>query len=322
MVSAMHAEATLADEALADKTLADEAPLLDALIAEGLLIPTGVEGLYGRSGAFERVLEAIDAAATRLGAGDGAEVIRFPPGLNRAHFERSGYLKGFPHLAGTVHCFCGDEREHRRLLECVEAGGEWTAGQRATDIVLTPAACYPVYPMLAARGPLPAGGALVDVASYCFRHEPSREPTRQQMFRMREYVRVGSPEQVVAFREVWHARMGALAAALGLPHEIDVANDPFFGRSGRILAESQRQQKLKLELLVPVNRGAAPTACMSLNHHLDHFGQVWDLRLADGAVAHSACVGFGLERLTLALFRHHGPRVGDWPAAVRDAMWA
>ena len=27
-----------------------------------------------------------------------------------------------------------------------------------TDLVLTPAACYPVYPAIAARGALPAGG--------------------------------------------------------------------------------------------------------------------------------------------------------------------
>ena len=48
--------------------------------------------------------------------------MRFPPILNRAHFERSGYLKSFPHLAGSVHSFAGDERAHRELLEAVEDG--------------------------------------------------------------------------------------------------------------------------------------------------------------------------------------------------------
>ena len=36
---------------------------------------------------------------------------------------------------------------------------------------------------------LPEKGALIDVFSWCFRHEPSLEPTRMQYFRMREYVR-------------------------------------------------------------------------------------------------------------------------------------
>jgi len=33
-----------------------------------------------------------------------------------------------------------------------------------------------------------------------------------------------------------------LAAELGLPHTMDVANDPFFGRVGQVMAVSQRQQ--------------------------------------------------------------------------------
>ena len=36
------------------------------------------------------------------------------------------------------------------------------------------------------------------------------------------------------------------------------------------------------------------------------------------SVAHTACVGFGLERITLALLRHHGLDLAAWPEAVRD----
>lgn len=68
--------------------------LLDRLFDQGLLVRTGVDGLYGRSGEFESVVEAVDRIATRLGAGDGAESLRFPPGMSRPAFERSGYLKG------------------------------------------------------------------------------------------------------------------------------------------------------------------------------------------------------------------------------------
>ena len=97
---------------------------------------------------------------------------------------------------------------------------------------------------------------------------------------------------------------------------------PSSGRAGRVLAESQRQQALKFEMLIPVNSRENPTACISFNYHLDHFGQTWDLRLPDGAAAHSACVGFGLERLTLALFRHHGFDLSAWPQTARDTLWA
>ncbi|WP_082477621.1 amino acid--[acyl-carrier-protein] ligase [Methylobacterium sp. Leaf93] len=295
--------------------------LLDGLFDQGLLVRTGVDGLYGRSGEFESVVEAVDRIATRLGAGDGAESLRFPPGMSRPAFERSGYLKGFPNLAGTIHCFCGNDADHARLLACIQAGTDWTGGQAASEIVLTPAACYPLYPVAAARGALPEGGLLFDLQSYCFRHEPSLEPTRMQMFRMREYVRMGSPDQVLAFRELWLERGTAMMRELGLPIAVDPANDPFFGRAGRMLANNQRAQGLKFELNVPVNSEDKPTACLSFNYHQDHFGTIWDIRQADGEVAHTACVGFGLERITLALLRHHGLDITAWPDAVRDRLW-
>jgi hypothetical protein len=38
-------------------------------------------------------------------------------------------------------------------------------------------------------------------------------------------------------------------------------------------------------------------------------------------MAHTGCVGFGLERLALALFKHHGLDVAGWPASVRGILW-
>ncbi|MFS8974732.1 amino acid--[acyl-carrier-protein] ligase [Cupriavidus necator] len=293
---------------------------LQALIDADILIPTGVDGIYGRSGVYEAIAEGMNALVTQAGADQHAEVLRFPPTTPRKDFEDSEYLKSFPHLAGTVHSFCGNERDHFRLLERLEEGEDWTDQQRPTRVVLTPAACYPIYPVMARRGPLPPEGRVVDVFSYCFRHEPSLEPTRMQMFRMREYVRLGNAGQILAFRQMWIERGQALADQLELRHMLDVANDPFFGRGGKLVADNQRDQKLKFELLIPVNDGAPPTACMSFNYHVDHFSTVWTLRTSDGEKAHTGCAAFGIDRLTLALLRQHGLELGQWPKTVRAAL--
>ena len=294
--------------------------LLDQLIANDLLIPSGVDGVYARSVRFECVVDALDAMVGRYGAPDTPEVLRFPPAMPQAALVKSGYLKSFPQLLGTIHCFCGNEGAHRKLLHCAEAGEEWTGQQQATDLLLTPAACYPLYPIIAARGRLPEDGGVYDMHSWCFRHEPSLEPTRMQTFRVREFVRMGRNEQVLAFRQIWFERAQDFINELALPYTIDIANDPFFGRAGRLMAESQRESRLKYELLVAVNSEAKPTACMSFNYHLNHFGEAWEIHLADGAEAHSGCVGFGLERIALALFRHHGLDSAAWPAKVRSAL--
>ncbi len=294
---------------------------LDRLFDSGLLIDTGVDGLYGRSGQFEDVISAFERLIDKFGGADGAEAIRFPPGMNRAFFETSGYMKSFPQLAGTVHSFCGNELDHMSLLKCMEVGDDWTRDQQATDIVLTPAACYPLYPTVAKRGAIPENGALYDLQSYCFRHEPSKDPARQQLFRMREYVCMGSEKHVTDFRQSWMDRGVEMMKAVGLDVTIDVANDPFFGRAGKMLANNQRDQNLKFELLIPITSTAKPTACMSFNYHQDAFGTKWGLNFADGRVAHTACVGFGLERIALALFHTHGLDTKEWPESVRKALW-
>src|SRR5258706_16455121 len=112
--------------------------------------------------------------------------------MSRRQLEKSGYLKSFPHLLGCVSCLAGGEAGVRAALGHFETGGDWTSALAAAALVLSPAACYPVYPLAASRGPVPQEGLLFDVACDCFRHEPSKDLDRLQSFRMREYVRIGS----------------------------------------------------------------------------------------------------------------------------------
>jgi len=289
------------------------------VIERGLLTATGVAGVYGRSDLFEDTVTRIDRWVSSLVSGDNADIVRFPPVLNRTHFERSGYLDSFPHLAGTVHAFAGSERAHREVLESAQQSGDWSAAFPATAVVLTPAACYPVYPMLADAA-LPPQGRLIDVMSYCFRHEPSDDPARMQSFRMHEQVRAGNEESVIAWRERWVPRAEAFTAALGLDGRVELASDPFFGRGGTMLAVNQRDRRLKLEIVVPIASEERPTPIISLNYHEDHFGTAFGIVTADGRPAHTSCVGFGLERMALALFRRHGFDRPAWPASVRREL--
>ena len=39
-----------------------------------------------------------------------------------------------------------------------------------------------------------------------------------------------------------------------------------------------------------------------------------------GAVMHTGCVAFGMDRLALALFATHGLETASWPEAPREAL--
>ena len=300
----------------------DQAEFCAELVEHRLLVETGVPGVYGRGGEFERVREAVAALVTRMGSAEDPEQLRFPPILPRRDLETVGYLKSFPHLAGSVFAFSGSEEQAAEQYDRASRHEDWSEFQSMTDLVLTPAACYPVYPAIAARGRLAPGGVTVDAgAAYVFRHEPSGDPARMQMFHQREIVRIGEPEQVADWRERWRNRAVEMLRGIGLDARIDIATDPFFGRSGRMLAASQREQELKFEVLVQI-AGPEPTAVASFNYHQDHFASAYGIKMADGSGAHTACLGFGLERIALALFRAHGLEPAGWPEQTRSDLWS
>jgi seryl-tRNA synthetase len=294
----------------------------DDLVAAGLLVPSGIDGLYGRGAVFEDVIDAIDSvvvAAGRAAHGDAATRLRFPPVFPRTSFEKTDYIASFPNLTGAISTFTGDNRAHRALLADREAGNDWDHHLDSAGTMLVSAACHPSYATL--TGTLPDGGVLLDVYGYCFRHEPAVDPARMQAFRMHEFVQVGTPDQAAAHRDSWVPRALGVLDELGLAARDVPANDPFFGRAGKMLAANQLDENLKTELVVRLYGDLDDgTAVVSCNCHRDHFGETFAISSADGAVAHSACVGFGMERIALAMFATHGLDVSGWPARQRSLL--
>ena len=295
--------------------------LKDALLAEGVLHATSVPGLYQRSETFEAIVRGIESVVHRTGQESEPyePLLYLAPIMPRDAFVKTDYLRSFPDMIGSVETFEGGDRDHAELLRMVDAGEDWTRALEASELTLSSAACHSIYPQLDPE--LPPAGRSLEVQGFCFRHEPSEDPVRMQSFRQHEFVHVGSPEGALAHRDNWLARALDILSALGLPVEPVVANDPFFGRAGRMLGKNQLEIELKHEIICPVTSEDKPTAIGSTNYHLEHFGAPFGMRTTEGETAHSACIGFGLERITLALLAVHGLKPSDWPSAVRERLW-
>jgi seryl-tRNA synthetase len=234
------------------------------LLARGLLIDTGVDGIYLRSGEFENIVRKVSGLISAM---FDYEVLYCPPVIPRVTLERSGYQKRFPDLMGTVN--------------------------ESRDVALASVVCHSVYPLYS--GKLPKGGRCFEVFGNVFRHEPSHDPFRMQTFRTQEFIYMGAPEGAVTHRQLWLERYCDLFAGLGLSIDVQIASDPFFGRAGKFMSSIQRSKELKYEIVWNA------MALCSANYHLDHFSREFGILTSDGEVAHTACSGPGLERVALAL---------------------
>lgn len=314
-------EATTEEAAVGKTASLDEAraEFRAEILAAGLLVDAGEPGLYARSGQFEDVVDGVGDLVTRSFRDIGGERLRFAPVFPRREFEKTDYIVSFPHLAGQIDTFQGSEADHRQLVSARANGDAWGERLSPAETMLVPAACHPLFERL--TGTLPEGGRRFDLRGFCFRHEPSADPMRLQVFRQQEIVHVGHTADAKAFRDEMNVRQLAGLQGLGLDARVVAANDPFFGRTGRMLARNQLSDEAKLEVVVPIYGDLDEgTAVGSANNHGDHFGVTFGIENADGTPAASSCLGWGLERIALALIRTHGTAVGSWPTSVREAL--
>lgn len=293
--------------------------LAQLLAQHGHQWESATPGVHGRGQEYEAVVAGLSQALRAMISPelrDSLQTWTFPAVLSRSTFERSDYLESFPQLTGLLHTFEGDDADHVSMLAARADGDDWAGFLSPSEMTMTPATCHNIYPRLEGRLAEPRR---FDVIGQCFRHEPSPDPMRMVTFRIHEEVYVGEPDEALAHRDEWLEKYVGLLTECGLEVSVDVANDPFFGRAGRMLASGQREEALKFEVLNHVYDDA-PTALASGNAHRDHFGQNFAITLPDGRAAHSACTGVGLERTANALLVQHGMEVSDWPAETRDRL--
>jgi seryl-tRNA synthetase len=272
------------------------------LVAGDWLLPSDVPGLLSFTPKFETVMTRLQAELTATDPSASPGPTWYAPVVPRVHIDRAEYAESFPHLLGTVHAL-----ETEALADDPVDG----SARVPTDVVLAPAVCYSVYARFANQ--VIDEPRSFDVAGYCYRHEATSEVGRFRSFRMREFVTVAGADAAWQSRDSWIARSEALLTRLGLTCSVELASDPFFGPGGRFMRSSQVQQNLKYEFVVPLYEGDAGTAIASANGHKDHLGQRFAIEFAGEGAAHSSCMAFGLERMTLALIHEHGDDLAGWP---------
>lgn len=264
-------------------------------------------GQASLSGPALRLFRRLDERFLRLASRWRAEEHRFPPLLPAEVPARLDYFRSFPQLATFPAALDAEPENLARFARNSAVGPEGLALARLAPVrdVLTPAACYHVYPLFEGREL--AEPAYVTTLATCFRREERYEPLKRQWsFSMRELVCVGAQEEVEAFLEEGTREATALADGLGFGAAWEQASDPFFNPASP-KALFQRVEPVKTEL---VYRGSLALA--SVNRHRTAFGSAFRVRRG-GETAYSGCIAFGLERWLAAWLETFGAEESAWP---------
>jgi seryl-tRNA synthetase len=183
---------------------------------------------------------------------------------------------------------------------------------------LNPAACYPLYQYLSGCV-VGAPGKAYSWQGRVFRFESRNLQEMQRLweFGVRELVFVGTAEYVAAGRDGAIVLLREIAEEFDIALHFQVATDPFFVTVAAARRLWQQSMESKYEVRASIADGKS-LAIGSVNAHGTFFSLRFGI-VAEGAPAHTACVGLGLERLVYALFQQHGFEGRCWPRQFIEA---
>jgi seryl-tRNA synthetase len=266
---------------------------------------TSEEGLVTLGTEAFRLQTLMDAGFARIALGLGARSMRFPPLLKVADVDSLDYFKNFPQLPLAVSSTEAHTLDQRRGVDPTE---RWDRIDRdcLADAahILPPAACYAVY--IHHRDSAVGAFKCVTTIAGCYRNETHYDGLRRlKSFTMREIVFLGDMRSVTEALDRARESVQDMAARLGIETRLENATDPFFDPNST-RAVTQKLFPTKRELVYDDG-----LAIGSANFHRNFFGERFGIQGADGQVAHTACIGMGLERWLHAILKSHGDDIGS-----------
>lgn len=272
-------------------------------------------GLFRFGASSSSILRFLDWLVLRdFAAPFGATEETYPNVIPIEKLSKTGHFSSFPeHLHFVNHL-----REDLDILDGFASRAEGDTGQvvpkiselAGSELVHNPATCYHCY---AAREGSPLGeNTVVTAVTQCHRYESANHQQfgRLMEFTLREVVFLGDPDFIRGQREEVLRRVQDWTERLRLFGQLVPANDPFFTNNFAPKAQQQRRLAMKYEYVANLG-DETDIAVLSSNLHGPTFGKAFDIK-QNGRVVSTGCLGFGLERLAMALMVQHGPDPLAW----------
>jgi hypothetical protein len=282
-------------------------------------------GFFSLQGDFLRVFQAVNAASRRLAMEVQAIEQEHPAVWPVRLFKMIDYFHEFPQqmiLCAPVKDDFATRSLFSKLFRKDQGFETVPMNEHMADAAygLQPAVCDCCYYVL--EGSRSHADAFYTTVNKVFRNERSSSNRLDRLtnFTVRDIMFVGSEGFVLEARQRLIEMLQRFLAGLHINAKIETANDPFFANDSAMKTVFQNAHRLKYELLARIPHLDREIAVGSINLHTDFFGKAFDIKMADGATAHSGCIGVGMERMTYALFCQHGPKLAAWPRGLLEFL--
>lgn len=240
-----------------------------------------------------RIMQLLDDCFLAWARTMRAQPMLYPSLISTRDLAAIDYFENFPHLGMFVSKLnpSAITAGYGKAEKVDEVANEHLC---CAEHALPSAACYNVYASLKEK--VLEDSHRVTTVANCHRNETHYDGLKRlRSFRMREVVVVGEATLVHEHLRASKQFLTTFSSLLGIPLQIVAASDPFFDQDGH-RAKMQRLFPVKEEFVF-----GETVAIASLNYHRNFFGEKFQIKTSSGEVAHSGCVGMGLERWIHAL---------------------
>jgi len=303
----------------------NDEPIFEELLSCGSISPA-CDGVFIYSGVFLDVFNYFSKKIEAFGQEAFPDMVHYEaPVLYPIHeYDKGGYFESFPHYIMFQSTLKSD-------LNVINAYSKLDSSGKENEIikfvqpsqnVLRHAACVPIYPLYKDKTVDKEAPISIMVSGRCFRNEGANvfELARLKEFYMKEYVFIGTQQQIHEKIQIAKAIWNYWIDLFKLSGVIDTANDSFFANNYKklkifqILGDSKQEFKL---LLPSSNKMCASS---SANIHRTHFSKSYNIKNSD-AYCHTGCFAFGIERLAYSLLSQKGINPEKWDEPTRKEIY-
>jgi seryl-tRNA synthetase len=300
---------------------------IDAGLAESEDVQIFGDGLTGLRGNLLALFRFFEREFVKLAQEFEADEHHYPVMLPSETLAEVGYFENFPqHVT-----FCSCLPDNLPVLESAASERRSDNGKLAEKLgrqlaeprhVLIPGVCLPCYKQQRGVVLEPDRVRTLTMQNHVLRYEGAnfRPLTRAWDFTVRDIVFFGSYQELSRLRNEVMDRSIELCRELDLEVTIELANDPFFFDASRDKAIYQRLGEVKYELLFQLPYRKEALAASSFNLHRNFYTAIYNTRLANGEVAESACMGFGIERWLYGFLSQKGLDPRGWTQRVKSRL--